>query len=127
MGAIVKGFLVSAVLYGILGIAMGLHMAISEDHGQLPTHAHIMVIGWVSFAIFGMFYKIYAGQIQAGLAKLHFWLAQVSFPILALALWLIYSGNEVGGPVAAVSSIAYAISFLIFGLIVVKAVGNDTE
>ena len=37
---------------------LGLDMAMRHDHGQLPTHAHIMVIGWVSFAIFGLFYFV---------------------------------------------------------------------
>src|SRR5690349_9500297 len=44
MNAIARGFLVSAVVYGLLGMLLGLQMGISHNHGQMPTHAHIMVI-----------------------------------------------------------------------------------
>ena len=56
MHGIGKAFFLSALAYGVLGIMLGLHMAMSHNHGQMPTHAHILVIGWVSFAIFGLFY-----------------------------------------------------------------------
>ena len=56
MNEIARKFFLTAVAYGILGLGLGLHMAISQDHGQLPVHAHIMVIGWLSFVVFGFFY-----------------------------------------------------------------------
>lgn len=53
MRAVARGFFTAAIAYGLLGMLLGLHMVIGHDHGQRPTHAHVMVIGWVSFAIFG--------------------------------------------------------------------------
>ncbi|MEM7068474.1 MAG: hypothetical protein AAF478_06275 [Pseudomonadota bacterium] len=122
MGFIVRGFLITAVLYGLLGLGYGLMMAITQDHGQMPTHAHIMVIGWVSFAIFGMFYKQYEEGVSLGLAKAHFWLAQISLLVLVIALTMVYSGNGAGDPIAAVSAIAYSVSFLVFSVVALKAV-----
>ena len=39
MTGIARYFFITAILYGICGIGLGLHMAISEDHAQMPTHA----------------------------------------------------------------------------------------
>jgi hypothetical protein len=111
-----KGFLTSAIVYGLLGMLLGLQMAISHDHGQRPTHAHIMVIGWVSFFLFGLFYLHYGKAVRQWLAQLHFWLAQVSMFGLMIGLWPLYSGQTKYEPVAAVSSIGYATSFLVFSL-----------
>lgn len=109
-----KAFFASALFYGVLGILLGLHMAMSQNHGQLPTHAHLLVIGWVSFAIFGLFYSAYGHAVPKLLATLHFWLAEISFAALVVGLWLLYAGHTQYEPIAAVSSLGYAASFLIF-------------
>jgi hypothetical protein len=117
MTAMASRFFGAALLFGILGFIFGLSMAISHDHSQMPTHAHIMVIGWVSFAIFGFFYQLFGDKVSNGLAQVHFWLALVSLIGLVIGLWLIYSGNVEYEPIAAISSIAYAVSFLVFGAV----------
>jgi cbb3-type cytochrome oxidase subunit 1 len=94
-----KGFFVSALVYGVLGMLLGLHMAISNNHGQMPTHAHIMVIGWVSFAIFGLFYAMFENFVPQALARIHFWLAQVSLAALVVGLLLVYSGRPQFEPI----------------------------
>ena len=109
-----KAFFATALIYGVLGILLGLHMAMSKNHGQLPTHAHILVIGWVSFAIFGLFYSAHGHAVPKLLATLHFWLAEISFAALVVGLWLLYEGYGQYEPIAAVSSLGYAASFLIF-------------
>jgi cbb3-type cytochrome oxidase subunit 1 len=114
MNGIARGFLVSAVAYGLLGMLLGLHMGITHNHGQMPTHAHIMVIGWVSFFLFGIYYLQFGQATSRTLSVIHFWLAQCAFVALVTGLWLIYSGRNQYEPVAAVSSTAYALSFLVF-------------
>ncbi len=117
MQGIGKAFFVSALIYGALGIMLGLDMAMKNDHGQMPTHAHIMVIGWLSFAVFGLFYASHGNAVPRLLAKVHFWLAQVSLAALVVGLYLIYSGQTQYEPIAAVSSLGYASSFLLFAVV----------
>jgi uncharacterized protein involved in response to NO len=121
MQGLARWFFASAVVYGLLGMLLGLDMAIRGDHGQLPTHAHIMVIGWVSFAIFGFFYFLLGNAVPRLPALIHFWLAQVSLAGLVIGLWLYYSGQTQYEPVAAVSSLGYAASFLVFAVVAVAA------
>jgi hypothetical protein len=121
MKGLAKAFFASALVYGVLGMLLGLHMAMSSNHGQLATHAHIMVVGWVSFAIFGLFYSAYESAVPSMLAKIHFWLAEVSLAGLVIGLWLIYSGRTQFEPIAAVSSLAYAVSFVVFAFAALSA------
>lgn len=127
MGNIARGFFITAIGYGILGMLLGLHMAIAQDHGQRPTHAHILVIGWVSFFLFGMFYLHFGKVVSRMLARVHFWLAEASLAGLVVGLWLIYSGKTQYEPIAAVSSIVYALSFVVFALAAIPALQAQTE
>jgi uncharacterized protein involved in response to NO len=125
MTSMARRFFGAALLFGILGFIFGLHMAMSHDHSQMPTHAHIMVIGWVSFAIFGFFYQLFGDRVSKGLSEVHFWLALVSLIGLVIGLALIYSGSVEYEPIAAISSIAYAVSFLIFAVVAVPVLRNS--
>ena len=107
----------SAIVYAILGMSLGLHMGMSKDHSQMPTHAHLLVIGWVSFAMFGIFYHLFPSAASSLLAKAQFWLAQVSLIALVVGLFLIFRGNEAADPIAGVSSIGLLLSMILFGVV----------
>ena len=55
------------------------------------------------------------------LSLLHFWMAQLSLIGLIIGLFLFYSGKTEYEPIAAVSSIAYALSFLVFAVTAIPA------
>jgi len=114
MRGVARGFFASAVVYGVLGMVLGLHMAIGHDHGELPTHAHIMVVGWLSFAIFGFFYHALGAAVPRWLALAHYILAQISVAIMVIGLWLYYGGQTQFEPAAAIGALGYAVSFLLF-------------
>ncbi len=114
MRGIGKAFFATAVVYGILGMLLGLDMAMRHDHTELPTHAHIMVAGWLSFAIFGFFYALLGDAVPRWLARAHLWLAQVSLAVMVAGLLLYYSGSTQFEPLAAIGAMGYAVSFLLF-------------
>src|SRR5205823_9821690 len=64
MQGVARNFFTLAIIYALCGMALGLHMAISQDHGQMPTHAHTMVAGWLMSSVFAFFYHLFpaAGQ-----------------------------------------------------------------
>jgi len=116
-------FFGSALVYAILGMVLGNVMGASGDHSQFPTHAHLMLIGWVSFAIFGFFYHLFAERAATLLARVHFWLAQATYIVLVIALYLIFSGQpDVGEPIAAAASIGYLLSMVLFALVALPVV-----
>ena len=122
---IIRGFLVASVVYGVIGLGLGLHMAIGGNHGQMPTHAHLMVLAWLSFFCFGIFYKIFESALANRLAKVHFWLAQISTPVMFIGLGGLYGSNPELEPLAAGGSIVYAISFVIFALVVIRTTSSN--
>jgi cbb3-type cytochrome oxidase subunit 1 len=117
MQGLAARFFGSAIVYAILGMMLGLHMGMSKDHTQMPTHAHILVVGWVSFAVFGIFYHLFPSAAATFLAKVQFWLAQLSQLALVVGLSLLFSGNAEADPIAAVASIGLLVSMILFGVI----------
>ncbi len=117
MSGISARFFGSANVYAVLGMMLGLHMGMTQDHTQMPTHAHILVIGWVSFAIFGFFYHLFPARAATRLAAVHFWLAQLSLIALIAGLFLIFNGNPQADPIAAISSTGLLVSMIIFGFV----------
>src|SRR5208283_4609743 len=108
MHSIARWFFITAIIYGLLGMLLGLEMAIAHDHGEMVTHSHIMVIGWLSFSLFGFYYFQFGKAASRTFSLLHFWMAQLSLIGLIIGLFLFYSGKTEYEPIAAVSSIAYA-------------------
>jgi hypothetical protein len=107
-------FFIGSIAFGLLGIVLGLAMAISQDHSAMPAHAHVLVIGWLSFAVFGFFYHLFPTAAASMAARIHCWLATVSAPLLFVAVYLVVTGNTAVEPLAATASIAYALSYVAF-------------
>jgi hypothetical protein len=61
-----------------------------------------------------VFYHLIGKSMSRLLALTHFWTAQISFVGLVAGLWIFYSGETRLEPVAAISALAYAASFLVF-------------
>jgi hypothetical protein len=109
-----RTFFVGSIGFRILGMLLGLAMAIRQDHSAMPAHAHILVIGWLSFAVFGLFYHLFPATASSLAARIHCWLATISAPLLFVGVYLVTTGNSAVEPLAATSAIAYAISFVAF-------------
>lgn len=115
-GFLARAFLGTAIAYGIAGIALGLAMAMSKDHGQMPTHAHINVIGFLSFFLFALFHAQWGSAVSGLPARIHFWLAQAGMLGLTVGLYLTYGGATHLEAIPAISAMIYAASFLVFAV-----------
>ena len=111
-------FFALAIIYAIAGMLLGLSMAMSHDHLQMPTHAHIMLAGWVSSAIFAFFYHLFPAIGQSRMAVVHFWLQAASGVVLVVSLYFLTAGNEAIEPITATASMAYLAGVLLFAWIV---------
>ena len=74
-------FFKTAIVWLILGIAAGLQMAISGDHGAFPAHAHINLLGWVTSAIFGGYYALNPAKAARKIAMVHYGLYNVGLVV----------------------------------------------
>jgi hypothetical protein len=117
MRGLSAGFFGTALIYGVLGPLFGLIINPAGAHTQVPTHAHLADIGWISFALFGFFYHLFPERAATSLARLHFWMAQASLIALAIGFYLLYAGFiPVGEPIVIIAAIAYLLSTVLFGL-----------
>ncbi|WP_240035099.1 cytochrome-c oxidase [Neobacillus notoginsengisoli] len=87
-------FLKIASLYFLLGVGMGVGMEIAGDHRLMGAHAHINLVGWVSLALSGLVYVLFPKAGETLLAKLHFWLYNISLPLFMLGLVYLLLGND---------------------------------
>jgi hypothetical protein len=109
-----RNFFILAMINAVCGILLGLHMAITRDHGQMPTHAHVMVLGWLMSGFFAIFYHLFPQMGGSRLAIVHFWLTATSGIVLLISLFFLMAGHEAIEPLTAVSSLAFFAALLLF-------------
>src|SRR4051794_9039090 len=90
-----------AVVYWVLGVSWGIYMGATENFIDVPVHAHLNLLGWVSLGLCGLIYAKAPHLERTFLAKAHFWLHNLGLPPLMAAVWLIVNGHgSIGGPIA---------------------------
>ena len=122
MQGVARNFFILAIIYAICGMMLGLSMAISHDHSQMPVHAHTMVAGWLMSAVFAFFYHLFPVANASRLAPVHFWLTAVSGAALLVSLYFVLAGNTAMEPVTAISSIGFFIGMGLFAWIALPAI-----
>jgi hypothetical protein len=108
----------------ILGMMLGLKMAMSNDHIQMPVHAHIMVVGWLMSAVFGFFYHL-SGSRQKQICSHPFLIRRVSIVVLVVSLYFVLAGNREVEPVTAISSILFFLGMLLFAWIAIPVINKQ--
>ena len=121
MHGVARNFFTLAIVYAISGMILGLSMAISHDHSQMPTHAHIMVLGWVMSSVFAFFYHLVPAARSSRLAQVHFWLTAVSGIVLVVGLFMLLGGNPGVEPMVATASMVFFAATLLFAWIALTA------
>ncbi|MFL0811217.1 MAG: TonB-dependent receptor [Agarilytica sp.] len=118
-----RKYVMTAIGYGILGLILGIYMAATRNHSQLPTHAHIMLLGFVVSFIYGASFKLWLSEASGKLVSVQFYLHQIGTPILLLSLFLMY-GNVVAAkslaPFLALSSILILAGMICFKVLFIK-------
>ena len=115
---IARNFLVTGVLYLLVGILVGMIMGGSGDHTMSPVHAHINLLGFTLMVLFSVTYKVFPEMSKSGLAAMHFWLFQIGVLIMLVALFVMTGSilpESMIGPVMPVSELIVLMSILIFG------------
>lgn len=87
-------FLRLAALFAVIGMGLGYYMGATEQFAAAPVHAHINLLGWVSMALYGLFYRVQPDAGRGWLPATHFWVALVGLLIFMPAL----AARLLGGP-----------------------------
>jgi len=109
-----RRWFLAAITYFVIGAGFGVYMGASGDHAMFSVHSHISLLGWASMGLTGLLYKTFPAAAQTGCAVWHFWLYQVSFPVMLIAVAILTAGNKSADPVAGIASIVMLVSVLLF-------------
>jgi hypothetical protein len=117
MTAAARNFMTLAIIYAVCGMILGLYMGMSQDHSQMPTHAHTMVAGWLMSGFFAFFYHLFPDINRSKLATVHFWLTAASGIVMLVSLYFIFSGNPAAEPITGIASTVFFLAVLLFAWI----------
>ena len=83
-----------ALLYLLIGIALGIGMGATQNFTLKPVHAHVNLLGWTTLALAGLAYGVFPVLAESKLARVQFWLHNMSLPVMMIALTLLLQGNK---------------------------------
>jgi hypothetical protein len=115
-------FLRTGVVIVVLGMALGLYMASTEDVRLMPVHAHLNVIGWLSFFAIGLFYRLFPRAAEGTLPNVQYWLLLAGIVLMAISLgFLMTGGGAFWGPVAGLAGLLLIVGMILFAVTVFRA------
>jgi cbb3-type cytochrome oxidase subunit 1 len=101
-----------SVVMILIGLIMGVAMGASEDFRLMPAHAHLNLVGWVTMALFGLYYHLVPKAGEHWSAKLHFAVATAGILVMVPGIVLALERSE--DTLAKIGSILTLVSMLIF-------------
>lgn len=119
-----RKFAITGLTYALIGLALGIHMAASNNHGQLVTHAHIMLVGFVVSFIYALCHKLWLGNSTSLTAVIQFYVHQAGAMVLLIGLFLLYGhfvAAELIDPVLALASLTVFAGMLLMVVLFVRA------
>ncbi len=102
MPRIAQLYFKTAILFLIVGIGMGLNMAISQDHSVIGAHAHCNLLGWVTMAIFGGYHALNPRKAERRLAMIQYYVYTAGVVLMVPSLYLMLLGNAAMEPIVAI-------------------------
>lgn len=113
-----RRFIIVGLGFALLGLLLGIYMAASQNHVQMVTHAHILLVGFVLNFVYGMLYRVWQLPDDNTLAKVQFYAHQIGAIVLSAGLFMLYgqiASLEVLDPILAIASLA-----VLAGMIIMK-------
>jgi hypothetical protein len=118
-----KRYIVWSLSYAVVGLALGIYMAASENHAELVTHAHILLIGFVISFVYGIIHKLWLAKPGRAVANFQFVLHQAAAVTISAGLFLLY-GNMVPAsklaPILGIASAGVMLAMLLMLYMVIR-------
>ena len=119
-----RAYLIWALSYAAAGMGLGIFMAVSKNHGQLVTHAHILLVGFVTSLIYAVIHKLWLPAPPRMLATAQFVLHQAGCLAMFSGLLLLFGSAATEAqlsPLLGSAAIAVILGMLSMLLMVVRA------
>ncbi|WP_256761061.1 hypothetical protein [Cohnella sp. WQ 127256] len=83
-----------AAIYALIGALIGSDMAGREDYSIIPVHAHILVVGWLTLFVYGIFYYVFKEISMKRTAKLQALTSLIGGGLMPLGMLLYYKSEN---------------------------------
>ncbi len=117
-------YLIFALSYAAAGMALGIYMGLSGNHGQFVTHAHIMLVGFVTSLIYAVIHRLWLTAPSRALATTQFILHQAGSLAMFAGLLLLYghaASEQQVGELLGPASLAVILGMLLMLVMVLRA------
>lgn len=111
----------TAIVFALIGFGLGLYMGLARDFSFTPAHAHINLLGWVSFFLYGAFYALVPSAAEGRLPRLHYGLALLGASVMTAGITAIINGMSTAVPSAVVGAFTVYGGLVTFALVVFRA------
>ena len=111
-------FFLAGVVSVTLGMVWGIQMSATGDHRLSAAHAHLNLIGWATFALFGVYYLMTPAAARSRLAAVH--LALALGGLVLIVPGIVMALSERGDLLAKLGSVLTLASMLVFLVTVLR-------
>jgi hypothetical protein len=118
MKGIAAMFFVTGVVCVTAGMIWGMIMGATEDFTFAPAHAHLNLVGFVTFALVGVYYHLVPAAAATRLARVHYGVALVGLVLMVPGIVLTLQGAT--HAVVSVGSVITFAAMMIFLYTVVR-------
>lgn len=105
-------FILLAGIFALAGMVYGIVMSSTADHTLAPAHAHNNLIGWVTLALYGLYYARVPSAGLGILALGHFWVSVIGALLIGPGIAMAILGE--GEAVAVIASLLTLIGMVMF-------------
>lgn len=119
-----RKYLIWALCYAAAGMSLGIYMGVSRNHGQFTTHAHIMLVGFVTSLIYAVIHRLWLSAPSRSLATIQFILHQAGSLAMFASLLLVYghaASEDQIGPLIGPATIAIILGVMLMLVMVLRA------
>jgi hypothetical protein len=122
MPRVSAAFFAIGVVYVLIGMFWGMHMGEANDFVMAPAHAHLNLLGWVTMALYGVFYALTQKTMSVKLAWANFTASALGVIVMipSLALFLGNGNDPKYIPEIVVGEVLTVLGMLIFGASVAR-------
>lgn len=114
----------AAAVYAILGMAIGIVMAAMQNFTVAPAHAHLLLLGWVSTFLYGLFFAACPRAAESGLARWHLLAAHGGVVLMVPGIALVKVGVAAGESLAITGSVLSISGIVLFSGLVFMLTGE---
>jgi phosphoglycerol transferase MdoB-like AlkP superfamily enzyme len=119
-----RHYLIWALAYAAAGMALGIYMGASGNHGQFVSHAHILLVGFVTSIIYAVIHRLWLTAPSRGFATLQFVLHQAGSLAMFSGLLLLYGHvitEDRAGPLLGAATVGVILGVLAMLVMVLRS------